>query len=268
MKKILSLVLILSLCLALTACGGVSTSAPAAPAPTEPAPEESSLEAAAETPTESLSEESAEPAPEAVAETVPVFTVYQKEGDYSDSVGNDYHYLFRIPAFSGESGDTLRLNTETYDFYMSLIRTELDYIEENAGHSLLSYNADYKYHVNGDLVSLLCHVSNDWGQTRYRAVNIDAVGRELSRAEVLKAAGLDEESFLALAAEALKASFSDPENLPEAARPYAEEQNSKTLAEDNLLNTQLFLNGEGKLSMVVRVFVLAGPDYIWRVIDL
>lgn len=264
MKKILSLILILSLSLALAACGGVSTSAPSAPVPAEASPEEPASQEAAETAAESLSEESAGPDEAAVA----VFTVYHKEGDYNDSIGNDYHYSFRIPAFAGESGDILRLNTETYDFYMSLIRRDLECIEENAGYSLLAYNADYECHVNGSLVSLLCQVSNDWGQPRYRAVNIDAEGHELSRAEVLEAAGLDEEGFLTLAAEALKASFSDPEKLPEEARPYAEEQNAKTLAEDNLLDTQLFLNGEGKLSMVVRVFVLAGPDYIWRVIDL
>lgn len=201
--------------------------------------------------------------------TEPVVTAYQKEGDYTDHLGNSYHYLYRIPAFTGIGGDQARLNTEISDFVMSLIRTDLECVEENKGFSLVTYNADYEYHVNKAIVSLLCTVRNDWGDTRYLAVNTDTAGHALSRDNLLAILHIAEFDFSWRAKDALRTFFRETQSdIPESLLEWADEQNAKTLSDENLQDTQLFLNEEGRLCMVVRVYSLAGADWYWRIIEL
>ena len=270
MKKAVLALLILSLCLGLCACGEPSI----VEVEKEVIPEKyqgliDALEAedydGAQALIEGMRPTSAGPD----ASAGPVITVFQKEGDYIDGVNNRFHYLYRIPAFAGDSGDIPRLNAEIFDFVTQVIGRELEYTDKNTGPSLLVTTADYEYHVNGDIVSLLCNIPNGWGDRRCLAVSIGPDGRELSREEVLAAAGMDEESFLARAREQLTAEYIHPlEEIPEALRGEAEEINAKTLSEENLLDTQLFLNGEGRLSMVVRVYTIAGGGMYWHIVDL
>lgn len=156
-----------------------------------------------------------------------------------------------------------------YDFVFAYIYGDLSTIEANSGVSLFCSVADYEVYRNGSYVSVLCSVHNDWGQTEYCAKTLDLwTQREAGRELLLAAAGLNEASFLERAREAAGKTFGDPSSFPAEAQQFAEDQYHKTVMDENLQDTQLFLNGEGKLCMIVRIFSMAGADYYWRVVEL
>ena len=161
------------------------------------------------------------------------------------------------------------MNERVYDFVTALIGSDLSVIEGNEGYSLLCYLAEYEVYQNGDLISVVSKVSNDWGQTEYCVLNLDAwTQREASRGIVLAAAGLNELSFLERAREAAGKAFGDPSAFTGELKQFAEDQYGKTVTDENLLDTQLFLNGAGQLCMVVRIFSMAGADWYWRIVEI
>ncbi len=230
-----------------------------APAPTPaPTPEPTPEPTPAPTP---------EPTPAPPQE--PVYTAYHWEGDYADDVGNSYHYTYLIPAFNGTSADALTMNNSVYYFVYSQISDDLDNIQNGKGFSLYCQIAGYSYFVNGSLVSVLTQVSNDWGQDFYLAQNYDVNKQcEVRRAELLAMAGLDEESFLPIARAAAAREFGDYSKYPSEMLQFAEDQYHKTVMDENLQDTQLFVNGNGHLCMVVRIFSMAGADWYWHVVEL
>lgn len=269
--------LILALALLLSACG-----MPAMPQET-PKAEPGTQPSAAEPTAQPIPEATPEPAPEATpaptpeptpepTPTVPaepVITAWSSEGDYADSVGNDYHYIFRIPAVNSDSKDAQRLNNEAYQFVMDLIRDDLDTIDGQKGFSLYCSRAVYQYWQHGDLVSVLISISNDWGQDFYMTMNYSfSAQRELSREEMLALAGLDEDGFLQRAAEVAGEAFGDPSKYPSDMMQFAEDQYSKTVMPENLQLARLFFNSSGKLCMAVPIYSMAGADYYWRILEL
>ena len=273
MRKKLFL-LCLALAFLLSACGA----SPAVPeGKTDPLPERHQADpvpkgetaATPEPAAEATSEPTPEPTPEATAAAEAVVTAFSLEGDYRDDVGNEYHYLYRIPAFTCGSADAEAMNERARSFVNDLIGDDLQNIEEERGYSLLSSLADYEVYENGDLLSVVVSVHNEWGQTAYCVLNLDTwTQREAGRDSVLAAAGTNPASFLERAAEAAGEAFGGFPELSGDLQQFAEDQYKKTVMEENLQDTQLFINGEGKLCMIVRVFSLAGADYYWRIVEL
>ena len=237
------------------------------PVPADEPVQEPAVESSPEPTAEATPEPTPEPTPTVPAE--PVVDAWSREGEYSDEVGNNYHYIYRIPAINSDSKDAQRLNEEAKAFVLDLIQSDLDNIEGNKGYSLWCSRAVYQYWQHGDLVSVLISISNDWGQDYYMTMNYNFAWQQaLSREDMLALGNMDEELFLQRAAEAAGAAFGDPSQFPSDMMQFAEDQYSKTVMPENLQLAKLFLNGDGKLCMAVPIYSMAGADYYWRIVEL
>lgn len=243
MKKTVSLLLLLALALSLCACGEVS-----------PAPAESSQPL--DSPDHADSE--APQLPEDI-----VVTAFEKSGDYTDSLGNEYHYSYRIPAINAEPEEARRLNELIYTQLMSVVDEELKSMDD--GLSLVSVNVDYRYYVNDGIVSILCTSDSPNDFNNYLVCNYDAGnGREFTRADFLAREGLTEEELVSLACAACEQTFTEAfGSFPHDS--FYEEQYARTLDPSTYGDDLMLYYGEdGTLSMVAPIFSLAGASFYYQ----
>ena len=243
MKKTVSLLLLLALALSLCACGEVS-----------PAPAESSQPLA---PPDHADSEAPQ-LPEDI-----VVTAFEKSGDYTDSLGNEYHYSYRIPAINAEPEEARRLNELIYTQLMSVVDKELKSMDD--GLSLVSVNVDYRYYVNDGIVSILCTSDSPNDFNNYLVCNYDAGnGREFTRADFLAREGLTEEELVSLACAACEQTFTEAfGNFPHDS--FYEEQYARTLDPSTYGDDLMLYYGEdGTLSMVAPIFSLAGASFYYQ----
>ena len=247
MKKTVSLLLLLALALSLCACGEVS-----------PAPAESSQPL--DPPDHADSE--APQLPEDI-----VVTAFEKSGDYTDSLGNEYHYSYRIPAINAEPEEARRLNELIYTQLMSVVDEELKSMDD--GLSLVSVNVDYRYYVNDGIVSILCTSDSPNDFNNYLVCNYDAGnGREFTRADFLAREGLTEEELVSLACAACEQTFTEAfGSFPHD--NFYEEQYARTLDPSTYGDDLMLYYGEdGTLSMVAPIFSLAGASFYYQEIAI
>ena len=243
MKKTVSLLLLLALALSLCACGEVS-----------PAPAESSQPL--DPPDHADSE--APQLPEDI-----VVTAFEKSGDYTDSLGNEYHYSYRIPAINAEPEEARRLNELIYTQLMSVVDKELKSMDD--GLSLVSVNVDYRYYVNDGIVYILCNSDSPNDFNNYLVCNYDAGnGREFTRADFLAREGLTEEELVSLACATCEQTFTEAfGNFPHDS--FYEEQYARTLDPSTYGDDLMLYYGEdGTLSMVAPIFSLAGASFYYQ----
>ena len=243
MKKTVSLLLRLALALSLCACGEVSPAPAESSQPLDP-PDHADLEAPQ--------------LPEDI-----VVTAFEKSGDYTDSLGNEYHYSYRIPAINAEPEEARRLNELIYTQLMSVVDEELKSMDD--GLSLVSVNVDYRYYVNDGIVSILCTSDSPNDFNNYLVCNYDVGnGREFTRADFLAREGLTEEELVSLACAACEQTFTEAfGNFPHDS--FYEEQYARTLDPSTYGDDLMLYYGEdGTLSMVAPIFSLAGASFYYQ----
>ena len=247
MKKTVSLLLLLALALSLCACGEVSPAPAESSQPLNP-PDHADLEAPQ--------------LPEDI-----VVTAFEKSGDYTDSLGNEYHYSYRIPAINAEPEEARRLNELIYTQLMSVVDKELKSMDD--GLSLVSVNVDYRYYVNDGIVSILCTSDSPNDFNNYLVCNYDAGnGREFTRADFLAREGLTEEELVSLACATCEKTFTEAfGNFPHDS--FYEEQYARTLDPSTYGDDLMLYYGEdGTLSMVAPIFSLAGASFYYQEIAI
>ena len=247
MKKTVSLLLLLALALSLCACGEVSPAPAESSQPLAP-PDHADLEAPQ--------------LPEDI-----VVTAFEKSGDYTDSLGNEYHYSYRIPAINAEPEEARRLNELIYTQLMSVVDKELKSMDD--GLSLVSVNVDYRYYVNDGIVSILCTSDSPNDFNNYLVCNYDAGnGREFTRADFLAREGLTEEELVSLACATCEQTFTEAfGNFPHDS--FYEEQYARTLDPSTYGDDLMLYYGEdGTLSMVAPIFSLAGASFYYQEIAI
>ena len=183
-----------------------------------------------------------------------------KEGSYTDSLGNQYRYAFRVPELLDESSEAQAVNDEIWDIFGGAAEDALACME--SGDSLTVLEVSWQSHWEGSLLSLLVQARMDADYTVYAAWNYDFQARErVGSGALLERLGREPEDYL----EALRraaARFFD-----ESFSPTAEdaatltELRAKTLSRDNLTeDLPLFLTEEG-LAAIVPVASPAGAEW-------
>jgi hypothetical protein len=260
MKKLLPFLLLLSLLLcACSSAGGSIAPLPGTADPTaapsqEPAPQITSEPA---------------PAPAATPEPVVIYDAYCKIGSYDDSLSNHWDYVLRIPAIQAPGSDATRLNQEMYTALYPYVKDALDAMESMV--SLGICGVDYKVYVNDSLISIVSEVDTDWGFESYYTVNYDAESKtEVDRAALLARFGLDEEGFLALAVQTVDKYFKehyDSPNIPKDS--FWQDRYDKSAARENFTqDCQLYVNDQGQLCMIFKLYSFAGADYYYQILPL
>lgn len=255
MKKTVSLLLLFAIVLSLCACGEVS------PAPAESAAPTESAEPA-ETPVPAQSDAPVASEAPAVPEDI-VVTAYEKSGDYTDDLGNEYRYSYRVPAINADTEEAQRLNSLINEQLMSVVNEELSSMD--GGLSLVSINMDYRFFVNGGIVSILCKADSPNDFFNYWVYNYDAEsGREITRADFLAREGLTEDELVSLACAACEKKFTEAfGGFPHD--DFYDEQYARTLDPSTYGDDLMLYYGEdGVLSMVAPIYSMAGAAFYYQ----
>lgn len=266
MKKSLLFVFSVLLALSLCACGETS------PISTEPVPDTVS---AAPLPDSTVSpseapEEIGTPATEATAEPemdlpapADMFeSVLDSSGSYTDDIGNEYSYSYRLPGLIAVNEDAARLNRTIQDSFLPLVDEEDAHMQD--GLSLVVEHIDWDYYANGSLLSLVIQARYPNDYVYYLTVNFDcSSGTEAGLTELCAYAGIPEEELPSLSAAAVetyyKAAYGDMLSLS-----YVQESYDNTIARlTKTDNGPLYYLGEsGKLYIIAEVETPVGNYWI------
>mgnify|MGYP001119692052 FL=1 len=191
-----------------------------------------------------------------------VYFTEDKSGTYTDSVGNVYNYLIKIPAFSGGSEDAERINKYFDDALRPIVEDELAAMEDE-----LSLMTGEKCEVfeSGDVTSVLVSVyyPNDYIQYYTASMNTRE-NREMNNADIAAAYGIDEVDLpdklreeATAAVEEYYADFGDISGDGFADVTGTRDETLAVIGSDEWEPT-LFINGEGKVCMISEVMSPVG----------
>ena len=256
MKKILALLLALTLCAALCACGEEAASTAsgsredisATPIPKPGSGADPEKPAATDTPVKPA--ETPEP-------TVPIEVrdLCAVAGTHATGSGYNEYFSFTLPEVSGPDTDYIRaLNKEVQGIYDEYVAPALKALESDD--SLANYCTCYQYAVNNGIHSLLITCDTDWGEDYYWCYNFDAAGNKVDNADVLKAAGMTESGFVSAARDF----FIDWTDLSEYFDDDSwKEYQEKTIADDNCNAAMpMVLQPDGSLCFIGKIHTPAG----------
>ena len=245
MKKILCLLVLVSLLL--SGCSLSSFSSAFKPfISSDPAETQAPIPASVQTP-----------------EPVVIYDAFFEAGTYSDEFNNSWDYLLRIPAIQTSGADATRLNQEAF---AALYPAVLDAKNAMAGeYSLVVYRVDYVVFINDELISILCETDNDWGFESYYTINFDASTKtEVNRAQLLLRFGMTEEQFLDKAFLMMQQHFQQNYSAIPKDQMYWDRYNLSTARENFTSDCQLYVNDDGELCMIVKLYSFAGADYYYH----
>ena len=279
MKKTLAFVLILALAFSLCACSSAAT-----PPSASPAAELASAPKAApavpsavpsETPSPSPSVKPAAPAASPVPspEGTPnpalayITDVYSSQGEYIDGVGNKYAYSFSVPRFdlTGSAAETVNANIA--DMLSPLVDESVDLMR--GGYSLSIVSIGYDAYLNGDLLSLVARVNYDADYTDYYVWNMNVSTGAVAEEDELFAytgMGADGTPLLSVVSGCVGAHCAALYR--DLTQRFAREQYDKTLSLDNLSAARYYLDADGVMQVIVKVYQLAGAETCSTVIPL
>lgn len=193
-------------------------------------------------------EESTEPTTQEVTEIEPdVITVYEYDMDYTS---------VDIPEIVLPYPEVEQLNQEIYDWLYEIC--EYGYV-----------SASYEWHLNGDILSLIIHTQGSSWVT-YDAYNVSvSTGKVLSNEDVLASFDMTWDQYLQVAPEAIGNYFEEEDHGWEVNYPseYARVRDL-TVAEENIAESILFIGEHNKLSAVVYIYALAGPDGVDAIVEI
>ena len=194
--------------------------------------------------------------------------VLTQEGEYTDSLGNDYRYSLHVPELRDESAEAQAVNDEIWDIFGGAAEDAIACME--SGDSLTVLSVSWTSHWQGSLLSLLVQAEMDADYTVYAAWNYDFQAQErVGNGALLERLDIQPEDYL----EALRRSaarFFDGNYQSTAADIAAmAELRAKTLSRDNLTeDLPLYLAQDGRLTAIVPVASPAGAEWYERPLDL
>lgn len=188
---------------------------------------------------------------------------------YNEEIGEGY---FAIPQINLKSTDCERINSEIWDtLYNGVVANlEPEYIFSDDDGIRYEWNV-----ANGILSLLIEYNASDWSWTEYYVYNIDiSDGTSLSNDEVISAAGFTATDYTKSTQEALGSRFwsgweRDNENFYN--QYFVDTFNTclkNTLSDENINNSIAYLNDDGQLCVVAKVYSMAGAEYYWNTINL
>lgn len=179
---------------------------------------------------------------------------------YEDGVGNTCHYKYDVPAFNIDSADAQKINSDILsyvdEFYQGTLQSQK--IKE----SLFIYKITNSYYVNGDIVSLVIQVNNDWGATYTTCYNINkSTGKIVSNSELASSLGYQEAEFVKFLKELTGAFYVDlwSDNSPDGQNEFYWDRYNYTVSDEVCnMSVPMFIGENGNLFIVAKIGSLAG----------
>ncbi len=192
-----------------------------------------------------------------------VYFTMDESGTYTDSVGNDYNYSYKIPAFSGGSEAAEKINKRFDDALRPIIESELEAMQ--TGMSLVSGEVKCEVFENGDITSVLVSVYYPNDYIKYYTASMNtSENREMNNADLAAACGIEEtdlpDHLRTAAAAAVETFYGDYGDISGDGFADVTGMRDKTLAEigSDEWEPLLFINGEGKICMICAVMFPVG----------
>lgn len=303
MKKLLALLLVVILCFSMTGCSTIAVLAfnsavdqvqeelsaieeesplmreEEAGTVTEEIPEayveEPVPDVPAEESTDTLPEEStadssvpaAEPAmPENPTVEDLVYTAHEVPLRGTDSAGNTYDVVYRVPAFAIDNEAAREVNDHLEVWLLPYIEDQLE--NHEAGYSITISTLDYEAWIYDNILTVVIYVHTDWSQSYYQVYSVDIhTGEFLDNEDILEKIGFDEETIRDTVIGAITEMY-DPSAKEMAGAELFEKQLKRTLAEENLAKATFFFSESGILCMHITICPLAGPNTYEIILEL
>lgn len=178
----------------------------------------------------------------------------------TDKYGNEYHY--RIPKINLNYKNIINVNEEIFNKYYAIANEQV------------SFEVDYEWMVNKEVLSLIVHDSWDGGNIQYTVYNLSILtGEGITDSEII-AMKMTESEYLTNTKKALCSTFWNKynnvisQNQNDTLLSFANEQLQKTIAKENIKECVPYLGKNGNLYIRGRIFALAGADSYEHLIDL
>lgn len=212
--------------------------------------------------------------------------VYSKKTQTGqDSLNNDYSY--EIPVVNIDSDYAKKINSEVDEKYGQLIDDELNNIE--AGLTLVVTTVRYDYYIKDNVLSLVISATYPGQSSVFSVYNIDQyTGKEITSKDLMNIKLVEETTLAERKKAAFKVKFEEsygdrttfsnniknsnkdltPAAIEAQVKMY-DDQLAKTIADENTkADTSLFLNTNGNLCTIGRIYSLVGPEYFDYVVPL
>ena len=202
-----------------------------------------------------------------------------------DPANNDYSY--EIPVVNIDSDYATKINSEIESKYEQIIEDELNNIE--AGLTLVVTTIRYDYYIKDNVLSLVISATYPGQSTVFSVYNIDQyTGKEITSNDLMKIKLVEESTLADRKKAAFKVKFEEsygdrtsfsnniknsnkdltPAEIEAQVKMY-DDQLAKTIADENTkADTSLFLNTNGNLCTIGRIYSLVGPEYFDYVVPL
>lgn len=209
-----------------------------------------------------------------------------KEIVYSSYSKYSSEYSYSIPYINIDSVDAKKINTEIESYYKPLVEEELK--NESEGLSVIMGNIKYNSYINDNILSVV--VSNTYPNDciYYKVYNLDIYnGTVITNTDIISLKNMTESKFLDKLKELYENEFisaygskekliNNMRNAPagwteselqEQAKFY-DEQFNKTISTNNYsIKTPMFLNENGKISVIAKIYSMAGADSYEHILD-
>lgn len=206
-----------------------------------------------------------------------------KEIVYSSYSNFSSEYSYSIPYINIDSDDANKINREIEEYYKPLIEEELEH--EAEGRSVTMISIKYNAYINDNVLSLvISHEFDVVGCIYYKVYNLDIYnGNIITNSDLVKAKNMTESEFIENLKEIHKDKFVNIYGSKEeyVARFYNSTESEKqenseeyeiqfgrTTSSDNCsIETPIFLNDDGKISVIVNIYALVGGDSYYYIIN-
>ncbi|MBE5945181.1 MAG: DUF4163 domain-containing protein [Lachnospiraceae bacterium] len=192
-----------------------------------------------------------------------IMDLLNMSGSYTDSVGNEGTYRYKIPQFNAESDSAKALNKRIENDLSPLIENEIFNME--GGFSLTSYSIDYEVFEYGDIVAIVVTVPYDNDYKIYYAYTYDFDNDiELTNADLLAMNGMTEDGFVEEAVSLEEEEFMPMANQmgidrEEDINMYLEGAREATTAE-----LPMYYDENGVLNVYVPIPSVAGASFYYQ----
>ena len=175
-----------------------------------------------------------------------VVTAYSTAGSYTDSVGNNMKYSYKLPKFNYNTKAAKALNKKIKNKIMPIINEELRNIKE--GCSLVCSNISYKYYCKKDIVSICIQVDTNWDYSDYYTFSYNyKTAKAVTNKQLIKKAGLTEKKLVKLAKK--KCNIFVP---------------AKKTVTKVVLSSQMYINNKGKLVVILPEKSQSGAEFYYH----
>lgn len=179
-----------------------------------------------------------------------------------DLVYTDYNNnSFSIPKINMNTQDVISINNEIEKIITEVKKDVQDGVRGNY------YGIDYKSYTNGEVLSVVINKYSDNDYVDYSVYNVSVkTGKRFTNEELISVKGFSSNAFVNKLPELYKKKYMEDFNITENElnSSFHSDTYNKTVAKENYgVNEPMFLDGNGNINVVAKIYKLVGgiPPY-------